>query len=66
MSDINVTIWNGAYAPKGTPKAVIDKLWDWLQRYGQNHRGERLPDKESLRKALDAMHKNKMIRLPWK
>ncbi len=52
--------------PDIRPKAVIDKLWDWLQRYGQNHRGERLPDKESLRKALDAMHKNKMIRLPWK
>ncbi len=23
--NFNVTIWNGAYAPKGTPKAVIDK-----------------------------------------
>ncbi len=23
--DFNVTIWNGAYAPKGTPKPIIDK-----------------------------------------
>ena len=26
MKDFNVSIWHGLYAPKGTPKAVIDKL----------------------------------------
>ena len=26
MKDFNISIWHGLYAPKGTPKAVIDKL----------------------------------------
>ena len=26
LKDFNVTIWHGLYAPKGTPKAVTDKL----------------------------------------
>ena len=26
MKDFNVSIWHGMYAPKGTPKAVIDKV----------------------------------------
>jgi tripartite-type tricarboxylate transporter receptor subunit TctC len=26
MKGFNVTIWHGLYAPKGTPKAVVDKL----------------------------------------
>ncbi len=26
LKDFNVTIWHGLYAPKGTPKAVVDKL----------------------------------------
>lgn len=68
--------WRKAAAPKIQgwiesepdirPGAVIDKLWAWLQEYGKNHRGEQIPEKESLRKALDAMHKQRMILLPWK
>ena len=26
MKGFNVTIWHGLYAPKGTPKPVLDKL----------------------------------------
>ena len=29
---LDMTIWNALYAPKGTPKAVIDKLSDALQK----------------------------------
>lgn len=28
LKGFNITIWNGVYAPKGTPKAVLDKLQD--------------------------------------
>ncbi|MFO1199097.1 MAG: tripartite tricarboxylate transporter substrate binding protein BugD [Burkholderiaceae bacterium] len=30
MKDFEVVVWHGLYAPKGTPKAVIDKLVDTL------------------------------------
>jgi tripartite-type tricarboxylate transporter receptor subunit TctC len=26
LKGFNVTIWHGMYAPKGTPKAVLDKI----------------------------------------
>ncbi|MBU6435935.1 MAG: tripartite tricarboxylate transporter substrate binding protein BugD, partial [Betaproteobacteria bacterium] len=26
LKGFNVTVWNGLYAPKGTPKAIVDKL----------------------------------------
>jgi tripartite-type tricarboxylate transporter receptor subunit TctC len=26
LKGFNVTIWHGLYAPKGTPKAVVDKV----------------------------------------
>jgi tripartite-type tricarboxylate transporter receptor subunit TctC len=26
LKGFNVTIWHGMYAPKGTPKAVVDKI----------------------------------------
>ena len=31
LKDFNVTIWHGLYAPKGTPKAITDKLNAALQ-----------------------------------
>lgn len=31
MPDFEVTVWHGLYAPKGTPKPVIDKLVKSLQ-----------------------------------
>ena len=31
MKDFEVTVWHGVYAPKGTPKAVLDKLTAALQ-----------------------------------
>jgi len=31
LKDFNVTIWHGLYAPKGTPKADIDKLSQAMQ-----------------------------------
>jgi tripartite-type tricarboxylate transporter receptor subunit TctC len=31
MKDFEVTVWHGVYAPKGTPKAVVDKLTAALQ-----------------------------------
>lgn len=31
MKDFEVTVWHGVYAPKGTPKAVADKLTAALQ-----------------------------------
>jgi tripartite-type tricarboxylate transporter receptor subunit TctC len=33
ISDFEMTIWNGLYAPKGTPKPVLDKLHDALQKF---------------------------------
>ena len=30
MKDFEVVVWHGLYAPKGTPKAVVDKLVDTL------------------------------------
>lgn len=31
MTDFEVVVWHGLYAPKGTPKPVIDKLSQALQ-----------------------------------
>jgi tripartite-type tricarboxylate transporter receptor subunit TctC len=31
LKGFNIAIWHGFYAPKGTPKAVIDKLSSALQ-----------------------------------
>jgi tripartite-type tricarboxylate transporter receptor subunit TctC len=31
LKGFNVTIWHGLYAPKGTPKAVLDKINAALQ-----------------------------------
>jgi hypothetical protein len=47
-------------------KTLVGKLAAWLELYGKSHPHEKLPDEDSLRKALDAMHKSKMISLPWK
>ena len=33
IPNFEMTIWNGLYAPKGTPKAVQDKLHDALQKF---------------------------------
>jgi tripartite-type tricarboxylate transporter receptor subunit TctC len=33
IADFEMTIWNGLYAPKGTPKAVLDRLHDALQKF---------------------------------
>lgn len=33
IPDFEMTIWNGLYAPKGTPKPVLDKLHDALQKF---------------------------------
>ncbi|MGD9942406.1 MAG: tripartite tricarboxylate transporter substrate binding protein BugD [Burkholderiaceae bacterium] len=32
FADFNISIWHGMYAPKGTPKAVVDKLVGALQQ----------------------------------
>jgi len=32
LKGFNVTIWHGLYAPKGTPKAVIDKVNEALRQ----------------------------------
>jgi hypothetical protein len=52
--------------PSIKPKALIGKLAKWLEDYGTTHPDEKMPDEESLRKALDAMHKDDLIQLPWK
>jgi tripartite-type tricarboxylate transporter receptor subunit TctC len=31
LKGFEVTVWHGLYAPKGTPKAVVDKLTQALQ-----------------------------------
>ncbi len=33
ITDFEMTIWNGLYAPKGTPKPVLDKLYDAMQKF---------------------------------
>ena len=33
IANFEMTIWNGLYAPKGTPKPVVDKLHDALQKF---------------------------------
>jgi tripartite-type tricarboxylate transporter receptor subunit TctC len=33
IPNFEMTIWNGLYAPRGTPKAVLDKLHDALQKF---------------------------------
>ncbi len=33
ISNFEMTIWNGLYAPKGTPKPILDKLHDALQKF---------------------------------
>ncbi len=33
IPNFEMTIWNGLYAPKGTPKPVLDKLHDALQKF---------------------------------
>jgi tripartite-type tricarboxylate transporter receptor subunit TctC len=33
LGDFEMTIWNGLYAPKGTPKPVLDKLHGALQTF---------------------------------
>lgn len=33
LNDFEMTIWNGLYAPKGTPKPVLDKLHAALQKF---------------------------------
>ena len=32
MKGFNVSIWHGMYAPKGTPKPVIEKLTDAMKK----------------------------------
>lgn len=36
LKGFNITIWNGVYAPKGTPKAVLDKLHGALKTVMQS------------------------------
>lgn len=33
LGNFEMTIWNGLYAPKGTPKPVLDRLHDALQKF---------------------------------
>lgn len=33
IANFEMTIWNGLYAPKGTPKPVLDRLHDALQKF---------------------------------
>lgn len=33
IPNFEMTIWNGLYAPKGTPKAVLDRLHEALQKF---------------------------------
>jgi tripartite-type tricarboxylate transporter receptor subunit TctC len=49
MKGFNVAIWHGLYAPKGTPKAVLDKLNAGLKKALQD------PDLHKRQEALGAV-----------
>jgi hypothetical protein len=43
LKGFNVSIWHGLYAPKGTPKAVVDKVNTALKRCAEGPRVHQAP-----------------------
>lgn len=50
--------------PDAQHTAYMNKLEDWLKAYKSETPGFQIPDRESLRKAMSAMDKQGLIRLP--
>lgn len=50
--------------PAASNKTLMVRMWDWLEAYAEHEKSFAMPEFESLRAALRAMHKQGLIRHP--